>query len=351
MMPASSEIRGLFPFRPLQVFGLLISLCLLLPPVACAPADDDAPPPPDHVRAVVIPILLTAPIHIAQQEGYFADENLEVEFVRLTRNIEAIPALAQGQVDVGAGQLTIAVLNAIAGGARIRAVAGNGHLAADGCTFHGIIVQKDLMDAAESTGPEMFRGRRVELDIALPHAYWFDKVLQPAGLTLEDLEIVNVPTAATVDAFVTKAFDATAITEPRITQVLESGQAVLWNGTQDVVPDYQQNLVLFGPNLLDERPAVGERFIKALLRGIEQYNLGKTERNLEILEGAMRLSRDELTTMCWVSMHADGRMHPEGFAGYQEWAKQRGLVDRVLSTDELIDTRFLDGAGAGPGQQ
>jgi len=346
MMPALSErLEPVLP-RSFRALGLLICICLLLPLVACGPAEDDAPPPPDHVRAVVIPILLTAPIHIAQQEGYFADENLEVEFVRLTRNIDAIPALAQGQVDVGAGQLTIAVLNAIAGGARIRAVAGTGHLAADGCTFHGIVVQRDLMEGSGSAGPELFRGRSVELDIALPHAYWFEKVLQPAGLTLEDLEIVNVPTAATVDAFKTGAFDVTAVTEPRITQILESGQAVLWNGTQDVVPDYQQNLIFFGSNLLDERPEVGERFIKALLRGIEQYNLGKTERNLEILEGAMRWSKDELTTMCWVSMHSDGRMHPEGFAGYQEWAMQRGLVDRVLSTDEIIDARFLDSANA-----
>ena len=346
MMPASSERRGFIPPRPLQVLGLLISLCLLLPPVACAPADDDVPPPPDHVRAVVVPILMTAPFHIAQEEGYFADENLEVEFVRLTRNIDAIPALAQGQVDAGTGQLTIAMLNAIAGGARIRAVVGNGHLAPDGCTFHGIVVRRDLVEATESTGPELFHGRRVELDIALPHAYWFEKVLQPAGLTLDDIEIVNVPTAATVDAFVTGAFDATGVTEPRITQILESGQAVLWKGAEEVVPDYQQNLIFFGSNLLDERPEVGERFIKALLRGIEQYNLGKTERNLEILEGAMRLSREELATMCWVSMYADGRMHPEGFVGYQEWAMQRGLVDHVLSADELIDTRFLDSASA-----
>ena len=109
---------------------------------------------------------------------------------------------------------------------------------------------------------------------------------------------------------------------------------------------FAANLIFFGSNLLDERPEVGERFIKALLRGIEQYNLGKTERNLEILEGAMRLSREELATMCWVSMYADGRMHPEGFVGYQEWAMQRGLVDHVLSADELIDTRFLDSASA-----
>ena len=346
MMPALPVRCGSILPRSLRELGFLVCLCLLVPLVACGPADDDAPPPPDHIRAVVTPFLPTAPAHIAQQEGYFADENLEVEFVRLTRNIDAIPALAQGQVDVGAGQLTIAMLNAIAGGARIRAVAGTGHLAPDGCTFHGIVVQRDLMDGSEPMRPELFRGRRVELDITIPHAYWFEKALQPAGLTLEDVEIVNVPTAAIIDAFATKAFDATSVAEPPLTQILQSGHAVLWKGIEEVVPDYQLNMVFFGSTLLDERPEVGERYIKALLRGIEQYNLGKTVRNLEILENTMRLSQDELMAMCWVTMHSDGRMHPEGFAAYQEWAMQRGLADRVLSADELIDTRFLDSASA-----
>jgi len=350
MMPALPERRGSILPRSLRLLGVLICLCLLLPPIACAPADENAPPPLDHIRVAVTPFLPTAPTHIAQQEGYFADENLEVELVRLTRNIDAIPALAQGQIDIGSGQLTIAVLNAIAGGARIRGVAGAGYLAADGCTFHGFVVQRDLMDGSEPMGPELFRGRRVELDITLPHAYWFEKALQPAGLTLDDVEIVNVPTAATIDAFATKAFDATGVTEPRVTQILQSGHAVLWKGTEEIVPDYQLNMVFFGSSLLDERPEVGERYIKALLRGIEQYNLGKTARNLEILENTMRLSQEELMAVCWLTMPSDGRVHPEGFAGYQEWAVQRGLVDRVLSADELIDTRFLDAYRAEAGR-
>jgi len=350
MLRESHERRGSFlPLTPTSLC-LLICLCLLIPLIACAPADDDAPPPPDHVRAVVIPVLFTAPFHIAQQEGYFADENLEVEFVRLTRNIDAIPALAQGQVDVGAGQPTIAMLNAIGNGARIRGVAGVGHLAPDGCTAHAIVVQRDLIEGSETTGPEIFRGRRIELDIALPAAYWFEKALEPAGLTLEDVEIINVPTAATVDSFLSGAYDATGLSDPRITQILETGQGALWMGTQEIVPNYGRDLVFFGPNLLDERPEVGVRFLKALLRAIEQLQLGKTERNLDTLEASMRLSRDELTAACWTPVEADGRIHAEGYQGYQEWALQRGLVDRVLPRDEMIDTRQLDRANAALGR-
>lgn len=322
------------------------AICSLLLVSACVTAGEDPPAEPDEVSAVVIPVLFTAPFYIAQAEGYFADENLEVEFVRLTRNIDAIPALAQGEVDVGAGQVTIAMLNAVSGGARIRVVSGTGHLAADGCSFHGFIVQRDLLAGGESPTAEQLRGRRVEMDITLPHAYWLAKALEPMGLGFDDLEVVDVPMPALVDAFSNNAFDFTGLDEPRLTQLLQSGQAVLWQGTEQIVPDYAQNVVFFGPSLLDERPEVGQRFMNAYRRAIAQYNEGKTPRNLEILSAALRFSAEELEAMCWVSIDADARVRSQGFTGYQEWALEQGLVDRILSDDELVDRRFIDSDSA-----
>jgi len=319
----------------------LLCICLLATLTACGPAvDESAPNPPDKLRAVVIPVLFTAPFYIAQAEGYFADENLEVEFVRLTRNIDAIPALAQGDVDIGGGQVTIAMLNAMSGGARIRIVAGTGHLAADGCSFHGFVVQRGLLPDGGELTADGLRGRRVEVDITLPHAYWLHTALQPLGLDIDDLEVVDVPMQALVDAFLNDAFDFTGLTEPRLSALLQSGQAVLWRGAEDIVPDYPQNVLFFGRSLLDERPEVGERFMRAYRRAIRQYNEGKTARNVEILAEATRLSREQLETMCWVSMDDDARIRFAGFDGYQQWAMGQGLVERVMPEGELVDRRF-----------
>jgi len=184
------------------------------------------------------------------------------------------------------------------------------------------------------------------MDITLPHAYWLSKALEPLGLGFDDLEVVDVPMPALVDAFSNGAFDFTGLDEPRLTQLLQSGRAVLWQGTEKIVPDYAQNVIFFGPNLLDERPDVGRRFMNAYRRAIAQYNQGKTPRNLEILTAALRFSSEELEAMCWVSIDGDARVRSEGFAGYQDWALEQGLVDRVLSEDELVDRRFIDPAVA-----
>jgi NitT/TauT family transport system substrate-binding protein len=320
--------------RRLLVVAVLVAIS------ACPAARETPARRPDEVTAVVIPVLFTAPFYIAQAEGYFADENLDVEFVRLARNIDAIPALAQGEVSVGAGQVTVAVLNAIAAGADIRVVGGTGHLAADGCTFHGFIVRRELVTGGGAVDAEVLRGRRVELDIALPHAYWLDRALQPLGLEIADLEVVDLPMTALVDAFHAGTYDLTGLDEPRLTRLLASGDAVLWKATQQIVPDYPQSVLLFGPDLLEERPDVGRRFLSAYRRAIRQYNQGKTPRNLDILSTAMRLSRNELAAMCWVAMDDDARIRTAGLGDYQRWALQRGLVNRVVADDELVDRRF-----------
>jgi NitT/TauT family transport system substrate-binding protein len=313
---------------------------LLLPLAACSAARETATHTPDAVSAVVIPVLFTAPFYIAQAEGYFADENLDVELVRLARNIDAIPALAQGEVSVGAGQVTVAMLNAMAAGADIRIVGGTGHLAAGGCTFHGFVVRRELVPDDGVVDTEALRGRRAEVDIALPHAFWLDRALQPLGLEIADLELVDVPMAALVDAFLGDAYDLTGLDEPRLTRLLASGDAVLWKATQEIAPDYPQSVLFFGPDLLEERPEVGKRFLSAYRRAIRQYNRGKTPRNLDILSAAMGLSRDELAAMCWVAMDDDARVRTAGLGDYQRWALQRGLVERVLPDEELVDERF-----------
>jgi len=324
-----------------------ICVCFVLPLTFCATDDHDAEPPSDKVRAIVPPFLSSAPFHIAAEEGFFADENLDVEFVRLARYIDGLPALAQGEVDAGVGQLTVSVLNAMSGGARIRAVAGSGYLAPNGCTFMGIVIRRDMLGDRKLVDSALLRGRRIRMNLVLPEAYWFHKALLPGGLTLEDFEAVNVPPAAMVAGFVQGSYDVVVPTEPRLMRLTQfSDEAVLWRSIGEIDPYYQVSMVYFGPTLLDERPEVGDRFLTALARGMRQYRSGKTERNLDILERATQMSREELTSMCWLPMDGDGRIRADGFAGYQQWAMERGLVDRILAEDEMIDRRFLRAANS-----
>lgn len=324
----------------------LVGACVPALFTTCAESDVTPAPAPTTIRAVVLPFLSASPFYIAEAEGYFEEQNLDVEFVKLARAVEAIPALARGEVDVGYGQLTLTVLNAIGSGARIKLVAGTAYLAKDGCTVDGVVARRALVESGRLTRPEQLRGLKVELDVLLPSAYYVDRLLEPAGLTIDDLDVVNLPTPSNLDALIAGTIDVTVVTEPYVTRLEQSGEAVVWRASQQIVPDFQMSSVMFGPNLLDERPEVGERFMVAFRKAMRQYALGKTPRNLEILAEGTGLALERLRDLCWPVFRADGRVGTEGLMDLQRWFASRALVDGVVPEDELVDDRFVEHANA-----
>lgn len=328
----------------LQIARLLVGAWLAGVMAGCTESDVVPEAAPDEIQAVVLPFMSAAPFYIAAEEGYFEEQNLDVEFVRLARNVEAIPALARSEVDVGAGQLTLTVLNAMSSGAGIKLVAGTAYMAPNGCTNNGIVARRELVESGKLSRPDDLVGLTVELDVLLPSAFYVDRVLQPAGLGIDDLELVNLPAPTQVEALATGTIDVAVLTEPYLTRLSREGKAMVWRGTEEIVPDYQLSSVMFGPSLLDERPEVGKRFMVAFRRAMRQYELGKTPRNLEILSEATRLSVDELQEMCWPVFREDGRVRTEGFMEYQAWLQSRELIDRILPASDLVDERFVEHA-------
>lgn len=322
----------------------LLGACLTVNVSGCSESNVDGGP--DAIRAVVLPFLSAAPYFIAEQEGFFEEQNLEVEFVRLPRAVEAIPALAQGEVDVSSGQLTLTVLNAMTSGARIKLVAGTSYDAPDECTNNGLLVRTELVESGALSSPEDLVGLTVELDVLLPSAFHVDRLLKTAGHSIDDLDIVNLPAPTHVEAVGAGTIDVAVATEPHLTRLARAGTGVVWKGTEEIVPGYQVSSVMFGPSLLDERPDIGERFLVAFRKAMRQYESGKTPRNLEILAAGTGLSVEELQEMCWPTYREDGRVGTEGFMEYQAWLQSRELIDRVIPEADLLDERFIDHANA-----
>ena len=127
---------------------------------------------------------------------------------------------------------------------------------------------------------------------------------------------------------------------------MATGEAVIWRDVYEIIPNYVHSVMLYGPTLMDERPEVGKRFMTAVLKAIRQYRLGKTPRNLEIVEQATGLTREQVADACWPTPSDHAGVDASAFRGYQEWSVARGLLDRVLSEAELVDQRFVEFANA-----
>ena len=48
----------------------------------------------------------------------------------------------------------------------------------------------------------------------------------------------------------------------------------------------------------------------AYLKGVRQYNQGKTDRNVEILAKYTEMKPEEVKQSCWIPMRSDGMIDP-----------------------------------------
>ena len=295
----------------------------------------------EHVSVSYSPFLTFGPLIIAKEEGYFTEQGLDVEFVKLTRSTLGTASLAQGELDVLCGAINAGLLNAIVRGADIRIVACKGYVDPEGCPQNVVFVRRDLMESGALDDPERVRGLRVSTKKDNLPSYFTALTLARLGLTLDDVELQFASTVARVEAIGSGDLDILHIGEPWVTRIKRKGTAAVWATDVEVVPGFQHAVLSFGPSLLHERPGVGERFLAGYLKGVRQFKQGKTERNLDIVQKYTELERDLLTEACWCGFHADGTIAVDSALELQTWLHEQGQLDRPLAAEEFWDPTFV----------
>src|SRR5688572_21402644 len=103
-------------------------------------ANGAANAPRKKVTVAIQPFTAHAPVLIAYADSFFAEEGLDVEFIKVANSTEAIPALLNGDVDVYPASANPGLFNAMARGMAVRMVADRGYLDPNGCTSAAIAV-------------------------------------------------------------------------------------------------------------------------------------------------------------------------------------------------------------------
>lgn len=321
----------------LLTFMILALLVAILP--GCATTEEAEPV---HLKVVDLPYVAFTTLYIAQEEGYFAEQGLEVEFVKFPSVTQAIPLLVQGDIDVAAGSINASLVNAIAQNMNIRIVAGRDYID-PGEGNMALMVRKDLYDSGELDTVSEIKGKQVAMGcIACIFDFAVSKILENAGLTLNDITVVRMTTQDTIAALENKALEATAAGSLLMGQLKALDYAVTLEPFHELLPDFQVAFMIFGPSLLEDNPDVGKKFMVAYLKGVRQYAQGKTERNLEIAQKYTGMDRETLLQSPWPPIYADGRINVEDVLAFEDWAYENDLIDKKVPSEQLIDTSFVD---------
>lgn len=309
-------------------------------PPASAPQATTAPASVS-LKVVILPFISFAPYWIAQDDGYFKEQGLDVEFVDMTNQQDTLPAMLGGQVDVTSGQVYAAMFNAAAKDGAVKIVADKGYINPDACENIAVIGRKGLFENGDLKADRL-KGSRMTIVPGSWNEYYLDKLLKALTLTNTTASNTMLASPAVFEAMNAGQVDITVQNEPWVTRLTDAGHVRLTPGISKLLPNSESAVMLFGPKLLGNNAEVGKRFMLAYLKAVRAYNEGKTDHNVAILSKYTKLPADLLQKMCWPSLHPDGALNTDSVLDFQTWAVAKGLINTPATAAQLFDTSFAE---------
>ncbi len=264
------------------------------------------------------------PLYVAQERGYFAEAGLSVEFVPPADPNDPPKIVAAGKADLAVSYQPQLHMQAAAGLPLVRIAT----LVAT--PLNTIVV---LEDSPIRTIADL-KGKRVGYSVAGLEDALLEGVLQPHGLTMDDIEKVNVnwslsPSliAGQVDAVI-GAFRNFELNQMDI--VGHPGRAFYLE--EEGVPPYDELIVVAHKDTLD-RPAY-RAFVDAVERGV-QYMVNHPEESWALfIAGDRKDLDDELNRRAWRDTLPRFALRPAAldrrrYERFAEFVVERGLVDSL----------------------
>ncbi len=94
--------------------------------------------------------------------------------------------------------------------------------------------------------PANLRGKKSVLLRSTWLDYYAEKLLRTVGLTVEDLEVTDLPAAAQPEALDQGTVDLIAQNEPWVTRFAQAGHQSILTPVQELLPDSQSAVTFFG---------------------------------------------------------------------------------------------------------
>lgn len=241
-----------------------------------APAPKPLSQPTNLIVSIPWKLEFAAPVLLADSMGEFAKENLTITVVAMP-GYDAIPQLAQGQLDVAVGGFEVAFFNAERIGLPVRAVMGNYFPPSAGdysVPQTGLWCRRSSFSDPANPDPAETQDMTWSTATGKSSVAFFYSIEElrkrVPDYDAERVKTMVLPATESPTALKNGAVDCATLIDP-IWMNFTGGEYVQM-ATQ--VPGEPLGFVLFGKNLLRDSPAVGDAFMRATVRTINTYLSG-----------------------------------------------------------------------------
>ncbi|MBT8155173.1 ABC transporter substrate-binding protein [Epibacterium ulvae] len=269
------------------------------------------------------------PIIIAQENGYFADQELEVEIIAPADPADPPKLAAAGKAELAISYQPQLHLQ-VAEGLPLKRV---GTLVAT--PLNCLLVLKDgpIQEIAD------LKGKKIGFSVAGVEEALLGTVLSTHGVAYEDVELVNVNWSLS-PSLMSGQVDAVigAYRNFELNQMeIEGVEGRCFYVEEEGLPSYDELIYVTNPDLMDKDML--RRFMAATEKAT-QYIVNHPEESWEIFAATSTELQDELNAKAWVDTLPRFALRPEAldegrYARFEAFLHEAGLIDEIKAVGDL----------------
>jgi NitT/TauT family transport system substrate-binding protein len=294
------------------------------------------------------PVLSSAGIYLAKERNYFKEQGLEVEIIDFNNSGSQMTVLlSKGELDVGAGNLSSGLFNAIAKGQNFKLVADKGHLE-KGKDYIALIVRTDHIVSGRYKTLKDLKGFKIGLTSldGVSQQIIAEKFLEKVGLKASNIEFIKLSYPEMNVALKTKSIDATIQIEPYLAKAIVDGFATKVANATEVHPNQQSAALFYSPKFMEKNPIQAKKFMIAYLKGVRDYNsafiegIGKVKAIAD-LKKYIKIEDDRVwINMMPIGLSNDGHIDSISLMEDVKWYFSKKYLEKLPTVDQVVDLHY-----------
>lgn len=319
------------------VFIMLLLAALMLLGNACAQPQAAATPTaqaePTTLKIAVLPILDALPMYVAQQEGLFEKEGIQVEFIPVASAAERDQVFASGKAD---GMINDGISTLFYNQDQIQI-----QIVRMARTATSTTPQYQILASPQSgfTSVQDLKGVEIGISQGTVIEYITERLLEAEGLKPEEIKTIAVPKIADRMTLLSSGeLKAATLPDPLSSLAVQQGAKLIIDDTSH--PEYGYSVYSFRKSLIDANPQAVRAFLAAIEAATKQLNADSSK---------------------WANLLTEKQLVPEPLVGtYQippyptasvpsksqwddvlAWAKAKGLIKVDVDYEASVNASLL----------
>ena len=308
------------------ILGPVMILVLALPLTGCGRQKEDT------LRMALLPIMDTLPFYVAEQQGYFADEGIEVVLLPAKSAQERDTLMQAGEVD---GMLTdlpgVGIFNRDRPQVKVVATARKAY--PDSPLFR-------VLSAPNSgiTTPAQLAGVEIAISQNTVIEYITDRLLTRSGISADQIAILEISAIPVrFEQLMAGRVQAATLPDPLAQGAIAAGANLVVDDSQ--FTEYAQSVLVFDVETIEKRPEMIAKFLRAWNRAAAELNSNPAAyRDLLIEEGRVP---ESIAGSYAMPPFPEREITSEAqWADMVDWLLDKGLIDRPIAYADAVDDSF-----------